>query len=127
MQALLVEILTEELPPKSLRQLSEAFAGRLLNDLVKRQLKATESRGMQVFATPRRLAVLITDVRGQSEDRESEVTGPPSKAPPEAIAGFAKKHGVSVGSLERPHSQGLLRSGRPKISRKYDGRRLFQS
>lgn len=101
MQALLVEILTEELPPKSLRQLSEAFAGRLLNDLVKRQLKATESRGMQVFATPRRLAVLITDVRGQSEDRESEVTGPPSKAPPEAIAGFAKKHGVSVGSLER--------------------------
>ena len=33
MQALLVEILTEELPPKSLRQLSEGFAGRLLNDL----------------------------------------------------------------------------------------------
>jgi len=98
---LLVEILTEELPPKSLRQLSEAFAGRLLNDLVKTRLKAAEPAGMQVFATPRRLAVAIDNVQAQSEDRQSEVTGPPAKAPAEAIAGFAKKHGVPVDSLER--------------------------
>ena len=98
---LLVEILTEELPPKSLRQLSEAFAGRLLNELVKRQLKAAAPAGMQVFATPRRLAALIADVHVRSEDRETEVAGPPAKAPPAAIAGFAKKQGVSVESLER--------------------------
>jgi glycyl-tRNA synthetase beta chain len=101
MQALLVEILTEELPPKSLRQLSEAFANRLLNDLNKRQLTLREPAGPQAFATPRRLAVLIPDVQAKSEDRETEVTGPPAKAPAEAIAGFARKQGVALDSLER--------------------------
>ena len=99
--SLLVEILTEELPPRSLRQLSEAFGHRLLNDLIKRQLKLREPAGTSIFATPRRLAVLIPDVETQAEDRETEVTGPPAKAPAEAIAGFAKKHGVTAESLER--------------------------
>ena len=98
---LLVELLTEELPPKSLRTLSEAFANRLLNDLIKRQLKVREPHGMKSFATPRRLAVLIPDVEAVGQDRENEVTGPSSKAPPQAIEGFAKKHGVAVADLER--------------------------
>jgi glycyl-tRNA synthetase beta chain len=98
---LLVEILTEELPPKSLRLLSEAFAHRLLNDLIKRQLKLRVPGETKSFATPRRLAVLIPDVEAVGEDRETEVTGPSVKAPAEAIAGFARKHGVAVDSLER--------------------------
>ena len=99
--ALLVEVLTEELPPKSLRQLSEAFAHRLLNDLVKRQLKLREPAGTRIFATPRRLAVAIPDVKAAAENRETEITGPAVNAPAQAIAGFAKKQGVPVESLEK--------------------------
>lgn len=102
MQAtLLVELLTEELPPKSLRTLSEAFKERLFNDLVKAQLKLRAPEGLRVFATPRRLAVSIPQVEAAAQDRESEVTGPSASAPAQAIAGFAKKHGVAVEQLAR--------------------------
>ena len=99
--ALLVEVLTEELPPKSLRPLSEAFMERLFNDLVKAQLKQRVPQGRRVFATPRRLAVLIPEVLSEAQDRETEVIGPPTKAAPQAIAGFAKKHGVAVDALQK--------------------------
>jgi glycyl-tRNA synthetase beta chain len=98
--ALLVELLTEELPPKSLRLLAEAFRDRLLGDLAKAQL-ARRDAAAKCYATPRRLAVLIPDVEPAGQDRESEVTGPSAKAPAQAIEGFARKHGVSVASLER--------------------------
>src|SRR5687768_1043062 len=98
---LLVEILTEELPPKSLRLLSEVFMDRLFNDLVKRQLKDRDPRGRRIYATPRRLAVLIPEVDAVGQDRETEATGPSAKAPAQGIEGFAKKQGVSVASLER--------------------------
>ena len=98
---LLVELLTEELPPKSLRVLSEAFMDRLFNDLVRAQLKLRDPRGRRTYATPRRVALSIPDVAAVGEDRETEVTGPSAKAPAEAIAGFARKHGVSVDALER--------------------------
>src|SRR5688572_2202268 len=95
---LLVEILTEELPPKSLRALSQAFAERLAGELAKAGLAGRSSKA---YATPRRLAVLVPDVSAAGQDRETEVTGPSAKAPAQAIEGFAKKHGVSVASLER--------------------------
>ena len=98
---LLVELLTEELPPKSLRALSEAFRDRLVSSLVKAQLKLRVSEGTHVYATPRRLAVLIPDVEEAGQDRENEVSGPSVKAPPDAVAGFAKKHGVAVDRLGR--------------------------
>ncbi|HEV3008994.1 MAG TPA: glycine--tRNA ligase subunit beta, partial [Burkholderiales bacterium] len=99
-EKLLVEILTEELPPKSLRALSEAFRDRLLADLGKAQLVRRDAAARS-YATPRRLAVLIPDVAAAGQDRATEVTGPSAKAPAQAIEGFAKKHGVSVASLER--------------------------
>ncbi len=98
---LLVEVLTEELPPKSLRALSEAFMDRLFNELVKVQLKSRGAQGRRAFATPRRLAVSIPEVAAAGEDRETEVSGPSAKAPAEAIAGFARKHGLGVDALER--------------------------
>jgi glycyl-tRNA synthetase beta chain len=102
MQAsLLVEVLTEELPPKSLRLLSEAFMDRVFNELVKRQLKDRDPRARRIYATPRRLALLIPAVEASGQDRETEVTGPSAKAPAQAIEGFARKHGVAVASLER--------------------------
>src|SRR4051812_46107723 len=99
--ALLVELLTEELPPKALTGLARIFADEVFNGLVQQQLKPRESEGRQVFATPRRLATVIPGVLAAAEDRSSEVSGPPAKAPPEAVAGFARKHGVAVSGLEQ--------------------------
>ena len=98
---LLVELLTEELPPKSLRTLSEAFMDRLFNDLAKAQLTPPGAKVRRAFATPRRLAALISGVSSAGEDRQSEVVGPSAGAPAQAVAGFAKKHGVPVEKLER--------------------------
>jgi glycyl-tRNA synthetase beta chain len=100
MQAtLLVEILTEELPPKSLRALSEAFVHSVSKALAAAHL-ANEGAG-RAFATPRRLAVSIPNVASEAPARESELTGPSTKAPEQAVAGFARKAGVPVSQLER--------------------------
>src|SRR3954467_10847254 len=96
-----VELLTEELPPRSLRALSAAFKDRLLDDLVKLHLLVRDSPGVRSFATPRRLALLIPQVKSQGEDRQNEVSGPSASAPAQAIAGFAKKHGLAVEKLGR--------------------------
>jgi glycyl-tRNA synthetase beta chain len=96
---LLVEVLTEELPPKSLRALSEAFAARLMTELGKAGLSRAQAGS--TFATPRRLAVLVPEVESAAPDRESELTGPSTKAPEQAIAGFARKAGVEASRLER--------------------------
>jgi glycyl-tRNA synthetase beta chain len=100
-QSLLVELLTEELPPKALRQLGQAFADEVLNGLVRHQLKLPGPSRQRVFATPRRLAVLVPEVLATAANRSNEVTGPSVTAPPEAVNGFAKKHGLAVGALEQ--------------------------
>src|SRR5688572_10086140 len=98
-EALLVEILTEELPPKSLRALSEAFLRGVSKGLALAQLAKPESG--RAFATPRRLAVLIPEVAAAGQDRETEIAGPGVNAPAQAIEGFARKHGISAAVLER--------------------------
>ncbi|HKX38677.1 MAG TPA: glycine--tRNA ligase subunit beta, partial [Burkholderiales bacterium] len=98
-ETLLVELLTEELPPKSLRALSEAFGAGLVSGLRKSGL--TEQADAKVFATPRRLAVMVSGVAASGEDKTSEIAGPSVSAPAQAVTGFAKKHGVGVESLER--------------------------
>jgi len=98
---LLVELLTEELPPKSLSKLGQAFADEVFNGLVQHQLKLRDFAGWRIFTTPRRLAVLIPGVMDVADDRKSEVSGPSITAAPQAIAGFAKKHGLDVNLLEQ--------------------------
>ncbi len=98
---LLVELLTEELPPRSLKALSDAFRDAVVSELAKAQLHQRHFEGVRTFATPRRLAVLIPEVKAQGEDRVEEIPGPPATAPSQAIAGFAKKQGVPVESLGR--------------------------
>jgi glycyl-tRNA synthetase beta chain len=98
--ALLVEILTEELPPKSLRALSEAFAARLSAELQSDRF-LPEPVAAWAFATPRRLAVLIASVNERSPDSERDVPGPSVSAPPQAVSGFAKKSGVTVEELKK--------------------------
>jgi glycyl-tRNA synthetase beta chain len=97
--SLLVELLTEELPPKSLRLLGEAFAEQLVAEIVRHRLK-DRAASKQQFATPRRLAVLIQDVRGMGLDSEHEVEGPVSSNG-RAVEGFAKKHNIAPELLER--------------------------
>jgi glycyl-tRNA synthetase beta chain len=98
--ALLVELLTEELPPKSLRALSEAFAERALSALAKAGLVDAKA-ALTVYATPRRLAFTIAQVAEKAPGREMEVTGPAAKAPAAALEGFARKHGLKPEQLER--------------------------
>jgi glycyl-tRNA synthetase beta chain len=94
---LLVEVLTEELPPKSLRALSEAFAERVARELG--QARLHDNGTLRIFATPRRLAFSISEILDKAADRDIEVTGPSAKAPTQAIAGFARKHGVAPEQL----------------------------
>jgi glycyl-tRNA synthetase beta chain len=68
---LLVELFTEELPPKSLRQLGEAFAGGVVEGLKTSGLLDATSKSKS-FATPRRLAVYITSVLPKAADRPVE-------------------------------------------------------
>lgn len=97
---LLVELLTEELPPRSLRPLSDAFSDKLVTEIVRHRLK-DRAPSKRTFATPRRIAVLIEDVRELAFDSETPVEGPTTSANSKAIEGFAKKHKVAPESLER--------------------------
>ena len=102
---LLVEIGTEELPPKALRGLSEAFAAGIAAELD----TAGFARGVPIpYATPRRLAGLVPGVPGTQPDREVERRGPPLAQafdehgePTRAALGFAKSVGVEVDRLVR--------------------------
>jgi glycyl-tRNA synthetase beta chain len=106
-QSLLIELLTEELPPKSLARLSVAFA-----DAVTDSLRAGAFIGAgdapEKFATPRRLAVLIPNVRARQRDGVVERKGPSVQAgldasgrPTPALVGFSRSCGVDPSKLER--------------------------
>jgi glycyl-tRNA synthetase beta chain len=98
---LLVELLTEELPPKSLAALGAHFATSVRDELVVQGLAAKTAAFNAHLVTPRRLAVLISSVAAQAELQEREVQGPSTSAPQAAAAGFAKKHGLAVEALQR--------------------------
>jgi glycyl-tRNA synthetase beta chain len=65
LQPLLVELFTEELPPKALAKLGEALAAGIANSLKTHGL-IEDASSITAYATPRRLAVLITQVRSQA-------------------------------------------------------------
>ena len=67
-QTLLIELLTEELPPKALAKLGAAFAAGIVNGLKSRDFLEADSVATS-FASPRRLAVSITKVRATSPDK----------------------------------------------------------
>jgi glycyl-tRNA synthetase beta chain len=111
---LLVEVLTEELPPRSLHALSEAFAEKVSRGLA--QARLHEGGSLRIFATPRRMGFSISDVLPRAPDRETEVTGPSAKAPAQAIAGFARKHGLAPDQLvERDSPKGPVLVAKARI------------
>ncbi len=101
----LIELGTEELPPKSLKSLSQNFAELVRSALETRGLAPA---GVEVFATPRRLAMLLRDVPTQQADQSIGRRGPARQAvvgkegnPSKAAQGFAKSCGVTVDQLSR--------------------------
>jgi glycyl-tRNA synthetase beta chain len=104
-QDLLIEIGTEELPPKALLGLSEAFSSGICAGLEQQQLNYSVAIP---FATPRRLAVLVKGVATMQADRAIEKRGPALKAaidktgqPTPAALGFARSCGVEFSALEQ--------------------------
>ncbi len=101
----LVELGTEELPPRALLQLRDAFAAGIRNGLADARLEHGE---ILSFATPRRLAVLVAELSTVQPEQRIENRGPPvalafdadGKATRAAEA-FAGKCGVAVDQLER--------------------------
>ncbi len=103
-ETLLVELGTEELPPKALKSLGLAFRDGITRGLQQRELAFGE---VQWFASPRRLAVLIAEVQLQAPDKDTEVLGPPlARARDDsgnwtpAAMGFANKQGVEPDQLQ---------------------------
>jgi len=101
----LVEIGTEELPPKALRSLAESFAANVTAELDAANLTYGE---VKWFAAPRRLALKITQLAATQPDREVEKRGPAIAAafdaegrPSKAAEGWARGCGITVDQAER--------------------------
>ncbi|NPU90467.1 MAG: glycine--tRNA ligase subunit beta [Gammaproteobacteria bacterium] len=100
----LVELGTEELPPKALKTLAESFRDGIVKGLDAAGLSHT---GAQFFAAPRRLAVRVKSLATRQPDRTVAIDGPPKKAafdasgnPTPAALGFAKKNGVELSDID---------------------------
>ena len=99
----LVEIGTEELPPKALLSLIEAFRESIVKQLADSGLGFA---GVQTFATPRRLAVMVESLDQQAPSKEVIAWGPPTKVafdesgqPSRAAEAFASKNGIALDVL----------------------------
>ncbi|WP_445425804.1 glycine--tRNA ligase subunit beta [Alishewanella sp. HL-SH06] len=104
-QDFLVEIGTEELPPKALTTLATAFADNITAELAKLEL---QHGTVQWYAAPRRLAVRINQLAAQQADKVVEKRGPAIAAafdkagePTKAAQGWAAGCGISVAEAER--------------------------
>jgi glycyl-tRNA synthetase beta chain len=102
---LLVEIGTEELPPKALKKLSDAFTDGIVAGLQEAGLQAAE---VLPYAAPRRLAVYLKGVPAQQEDQTIERKGPAVATafdkegkPSKAAEGFARSCGVAFADLQQ--------------------------
>jgi glycyl-tRNA synthetase beta chain len=108
-QTLLIELLTEELPPKALERLSISFADDVFAALRAQELVAEDSV-CTPFATPRRLALTVTRVFAQQPDRMIERKGPAASAARDAdgkiskaLEGFMRSAGVEYEQLKLVH------------------------
>ena len=103
MPRFLLEVGTEELPASFVDDALKQWL-RLIPFSLKENSLTTEA--IEVYGTPRRLAVLIKGLPTQQPNREEEIKGPPAQAafkdgnPTKAAAGFAKKQGVELDALE---------------------------
>src|SRR4249920_927630 len=104
---LLIELGTEELPPKALPELAQAFFVGVVAGLGKRGIAIDAALGKALYS-PRRLAVLLHEVPVQQPNLRQEVFGPylnigldANGEPTAALRGFAQKNGLDVAQLEK--------------------------
>ena len=102
---LLIELGTEELPPKSLRKLAESFASNVEAELNKAELTFDK---VSWLASPRRLAVVVTNLNATQADKIVEKRGPAvnvafddSGVATKAAQGWARSNGITVEEAER--------------------------
>ena len=102
---LLVEIGTEELPPKALRKLAESFAENTQQELEALEL---EHQGVSWYASPRRLGVKVKALQTKQADKVVEKRGPAIKAAfdadgnaTKAALGWARGCGIDIADAER--------------------------
>ncbi len=102
---LLIELGTEELPPKSLKNLATSFFDQIREQLDKANLAYSS---IKWFASPRRLAVVVTELQANQEDKVVEKRGPAVNVafdadgqPTKAAEGWARSNGITVAQAER--------------------------
>ena len=100
----LVELGTEELPPKALKNLMASFAETIEANLKAAELSFT---AIKPFAAPRRLAVLVENLASETPAKEIVVWGPPAAIafdkegqPTKAALAFAEKNGIAASELK---------------------------
>jgi glycyl-tRNA synthetase beta chain len=112
---LLVELFVEELPPKSLKKLGEAFA-QLLSDGLKAQGLATDHSATSAFASPRRLALQLSAVRAQADDKALS-----QKLMPVSV-GLTPQGEATPALLKKLAALGADASVVPQLKRQPDGK-----
>ena len=105
---LLLELLTEELPPKALPKLAASLSESVRGELAARGLLTTDSTVL-TYASPRRLAVQLSGVLAEQPQQTVERRGPAVATafkdgqPTPALAGFARSCGVNPEQLDKGH------------------------
>lgn len=125
MTTLLIELLTEELPPKALPELAATFTRLISDELVKLGFTGSTDAA-ETFATPRRLACTLPHVLAIQPEQHIERRGPAVAAafkdgePTSALLGFARSCGVVHTELEKGHDGKqevfIFRSTRPGVN-----------
>lgn len=123
MNDFLFELLTEELPPKSLKMMAESLQGAIADQLKKSQLTYDAIR---YFATPRRLAIYIHQLAEHQPDQHIERFGPninaafdKNGAPTKAALGFAHSCGVDFKDIQQ-------KNDRLYLEKKEKGKSIFE-
>ncbi|MBK1614093.1 glycine--tRNA ligase subunit beta [Rubrivivax gelatinosus] len=112
---LLVELFVEELPPKALKKLGEAFAGVLADGLRAQQL-ATADAAVSAYASPRRLAVQVAGVAAKAPDQAVS-----TKLMPVAVA-LAADGGATPALLKKLAALGHGAEVVPQLKRQGEGK-----
>lgn len=105
LETLLIELGTEELPPKSLKQLSDSFAQGIESELKKRDFSFED---VFSYGAPRRLAIRLSKCQNIQADKEVEKRGPAVSAAfdadgqaTKAASGWARANGIEVADAQR--------------------------
>jgi glycyl-tRNA synthetase beta chain len=126
---LLVELLSEELPPKALKMLGEEFARLVTDGLAKAGIVSAQPPA--VHATPRRLALQLTGIAARADDRSVAVKLMPAKVafdasgqPTTALRKRLEKEGASAQAVERRSEDGVEQA---YVTRTITGRTLAEA